>query len=92
MLTDKQNHQVSTSTHLSKLADIANALALESSEVCGDATVLEVHHASERLVEERPNRQHWEITSFGLDSELANVATTHQQYMIVLQPRYGSLP
>jgi hypothetical protein len=54
------------SVHLSELADIANALALESTEVSGDTTVLEVHDSSERLIEERPDGQDRKVAGFGL--------------------------
>jgi hypothetical protein len=52
--------------HLSKLADIANTLALESAEVGRDAAVLEIDDSGERLVEEGPNGQDREVTGFGL--------------------------
>jgi hypothetical protein len=57
--------------YLSELADIADALALECAEVCGDATVLEVDDSSERLIEQRPDGQDREVTGFGLYKESA---------------------
>jgi hypothetical protein len=51
---------------LAKLSDIADLLALQGAEIGGDAAVLEVNDTSERLVEQRTNRQDREVTSFGL--------------------------
>lgn len=55
--------------YLSKLADIADTLALEGAEVGSDAAVLEVYHSGERLIEEGSDGQDWEVTSFGLLQE-----------------------
>jgi hypothetical protein len=52
--------------YLSELANIANTLAFEGTEVGGDATVLEIDDSGERLVKERPDGQDWEVTGFGL--------------------------
>jgi hypothetical protein len=63
--------------YLSELADIANTLALEGTEVSSDATVLEIDDSGERLVEQRPNGQDREVTGFGLCKKSATRADGH---------------
>lgn len=77
-------------TYLSELADIANTLALEGAEVGSNTAVLEIDDSSERLVEERPNGQDWEVTGFGLWQESTILSARHQS-IVYLQPKYGSL-
>jgi hypothetical protein len=51
---------------LAKLADVADLLALEGTEVGGDAAVFQVDDAGERLVEERADRKDRVVAGFGL--------------------------
>jgi hypothetical protein len=72
--------------YLSELADIADALALECAEVCGDATVLEVEDSSERLIEQGPGSHGlWPLQGV---SNLSRWPRSIKD----LQPRCESLP
>jgi hypothetical protein len=51
---------------LAELSHIADALALETAEVSGDAGLLEVHDAGERLVKEAADGQDRVVASLGL--------------------------
>lgn len=52
--------------HFSKLADIADALALEGAEVGRDTRVFQVDDAGEGLVEEGTDGEDREVAGFGL--------------------------
>lgn len=56
---------------LAKLADVADALALERAEVSGDARVLQVDNAGEGLVEKAADGDDREVASLGLWNGLA---------------------
>lgn len=62
---------------LAELANVANALALERSEIGGDSGVLEVDDAGEWLVEK---------TSNGDDREVASLCLHDGRLAIVLFP------
>jgi hypothetical protein len=55
---------------LAKLADIADALALERSEIGGDSGVFEVDDAGEWLVQKTSNGDNREVASLGLHNGL----------------------
>ena len=52
---------------LSKLANIANTLALQGAKILGDSAALDVHQTGERLIEQGTDRLDGETASFGLD-------------------------
>lgn len=53
--------------YLSEFTNITDPLTLHGAEVGGDTAVLEIHHAGERLIEQRPNREDREVPCFGLN-------------------------
>lgn len=59
---------------LAKLADIADAFALERAEVRGDAGRLEIHHAGEGFVEQAADGRDGEVAGFGLFSRRRSVS------------------
>jgi hypothetical protein len=62
--------------YLSKLADIADAFALEGAEVGRDAGVFQVDDAGEGLVEERADGEDWEVAGFGLSRRISKPVCT----------------
>jgi len=76
---------------LSKFANIANALALESTEVGGNAGVFQVDDTGEGLVEERADREDREVAGFGLSRRIS-VLVSKSKIEVVnnLQPECGS--
>jgi hypothetical protein len=59
--------------YLSKLADIADAFALEGAEIGRDAGVFQVDDAGEGLVEERADGQDGEVAGFGLSRRISKL-------------------
>lgn len=51
---------------LAKLANVADALALQGAEIGSDTARLEIDNASERLVQKRSDGCHWKVAGFGL--------------------------
>lgn len=81
---------------LTKLADIANAFALESVEVGCDAGLFEVDNASEGLVEKGANGLDWKVAGFGLNVCLEGILVelarpTARVWIMALNPR-STLP
>lgn len=53
--------------YLPKLPNITNLLPLQGAEISRDTAVLQIHHSSERLIEEGANGSDGEAAGFGCE-------------------------